>query len=261
MNNINPSKPVILVIAGHDPCGGAGIQADIETISALGCQAVSIITTLTSQNTRVINKVMPVAPDFVEQQLATLIEDVTPSVCKIGMIGNTELVEIITDLLTRLKIPVVLDPVMLSGSGHALTDSELIRLMIQRLFPLTTIITPNSIEARELTKTDNLDAAAASLIDYGCQSILITGTHEDTNEIINTLYQINQTPLSFKYERLPGNYHGSGCTLSSAVSAKLALGENISSAVKNSLDYTWQTLKYGIKYGKTQSHPDRFSNI
>ena len=260
MNNINPSKPVILVIAGHDPCGGAGIQADIETISATGCQAVTIITALTAQNTRVINNILPVTPQFFEQQLSTLIEDVNVFACKIGMIGNSALVDIIVDALLKLKVPVVLDPVMLSGSGHILTDGDLIQRMIRKIFPLTTIITPNSIEARELTKTDNLQAAATDLLDCGCQSVLITGTHENTDEVINTLYMSTRAPLLFSFERLPGTYHGSGCTLSAAIASHLALGEDIPGAVKKSLHFTWQTLKYAIQYGQAQSHPDRFYN-
>ena len=260
MDNINPSKPVVLVIAGHDPCGGAGIQADIETISALGCQAVTVITALTAQNTREINDILPIAPEFFEQQLSTLIKDLTISTCKIGMIGNSANVQIIADILLKLKVPVVLDPVMLSGSGQILTDGDLIQLMINNLFPLVTIITPNSIEARELTKTDNLEAAATDLLDCGCQSVLITGTHENTPAVTNTLYQDTLSPLQYGCERLPGTYHGSGCTLSAAIATHLALGDEITVAVEKSLNYTWQTLKNAIQYGKTQSHPDRFYN-
>ena len=118
-------------------------------------------------------------------------------------------------------------------------------------------MTPNSLEARELTGLDDLDAAAEELVKRGCEAVLITGTHEKSRKIINTLYNKNQK-IRYEWQRLPGIYHGSGCTLSSSIAARLALGQDIRTAVESAQEYTWQTLRHAIRFGKNQFHPDRF---
>jgi hydroxymethylpyrimidine/phosphomethylpyrimidine kinase len=124
--------------------------------------------------------------------------------------------------------------------------------------PFTTVITPNSTEARALTGIDNLDDAAADLLNRGCRAVLITGTHEQSTKVINTLYMQNETPVINSWERLPDSYHGSGCTLSSCIAAQLALGKTIMEAVTIAQKYTWYALKHGMLLGRSQYHPDRF---
>jgi len=255
-------KSVILVLAGHDPSGGAGIQADIEAIASTGCHAATVITSLTVQNTVEFQNAYPQDPDHFRQQIELVLADIEISACKIGLISDLGILAAIENTLLILKeIPVVLDPVISSGTGKKIMTENICGALCEKLLPFTTVVTPNSIEARELTGLDNLDDAASELIKQGCHAVLITGTHENTDKVINTLYVEKEKPLKFEWERLQGNYHGSGCTLSSSIAAHLALGENTRQAVKEAQDYTWKSLKQGMKLGKGQIHPDRLFRI
>lgn len=258
MLNSNNQKPVVLVMAGHDPSGGAGIQADIESIASAGCHAATVITSLTTQNTSRVDDVLPQSPEAFRRQIRLLFEDMDITTCKIGMIGNGELVEVIHDELSKRKIPLVLDPVMSATMGQAFTDEELCQKIISLLLPLTTIITPNSVEAKALTHTNDLTAAANKFFDYGVESVLITGTHEDTDDVLNSFYTQRNTPSHYHWQRLPDTFHGSGCTLSSRIAALLALGDDLKTAVERAQKYTWNSLKYGLKLGRGQAQPDRF---
>ena len=257
MSNINPEKPVILVLAGHDPSGGAGIQADIESIASAGCHPVCIITSLTTQNTKTINGIYPQNPDIFRNQLRLIMDDIEISACKIGMIGDQQLVDIIYSEINGKRFPVVLDPVIRSESDHELANDVVIRKITEKLVPTATLVTPNSDEARKLAATEDLDKAAKTLLSQGCKHALITGTHENTNNVINTLYSHEGPPVIFEFDRLDGQFHGSGCTLSSSIAANLALGMEITSAVENSLKYTWTCLKNAINPGSGNKIPDR----
>ena len=152
----------------------------------------------------------------------------------------------------------VFDPVLSSGSGYSFSNNNLCDALIELLIPHTTVFTPNSLEARELAPgADNLDAAAQQLLEYGCQFVLLTGSHENTVTVINTLYGNKRPIRSFEWERLPYTYHGSGCTLASAIAAMLARGDNIINAVEKAQDYTWQALKHGYRPGMGQHLPNR----
>ena len=252
-------KPVVLVLAGHDPSGGAGIQADIETIAANGCHAVTVITCMTTQNTAVFKKYIPVDPEDFLQQSELLLAEAPICACKIGLVADPGILSAIEKILLRLKnIPIVLDPVISSGSGEKIMADDILLSLHEKILQFTTVITPNTVEARALTGLDDLTAGANKLLKQGCQGVLITGTHEHTDKVINTLYLKNEVPLEFVWERLPGTYHGSGCTLSAAVATFLAMGENIKQAVMAGQKYTWNTLKHGIQLGGKQLHPDRF---
>lgn len=257
MSNINPEKPVILVLAGHDPSGGAGIQADIESIASTGCHPVCIITSLTTQNTKIITGTNPQNPDIFSNQLELIMDDMEISACKIGMIGDPYLVDIIYSEIIDKEFPVVLDPVIRSESDYELADNEVISKISEKLVPLSTLVTPNSNEARILTATDDLDMAAKTLLSRGCKHVLITGTHENTSNVINTLHSPEGPPVKFEFDRLEGQFHGSGCTLSSSIAANLALGMKISTAVENSLNYTWACLNHAINPGSGNKIPDR----
>jgi hydroxymethylpyrimidine/phosphomethylpyrimidine kinase len=258
MINSNNQKPVVLVIAGHDPSGGAGIQADIETIASTGCHAATVITSLTAQNTKQVADVLPQNPAPFRKQIRLIIEDMEIASCKIGMIGSIQLIDIIQSELSNLNIPIVLDPVMNSTSGQSFIDDNISKKILSSILPITTVITPNTNEARFLSHSSNLNEAAKKLLTLGTKSILITGADEETNNVTNYFYQNKNEPIEFHWERLPGSYHGSGCTLSSRIAAQLALGNDLKTSIEEAQAYTWNTLKHGIKVGQGQQQPNRF---
>lgn len=251
--------PIVLSISGHDPGGGAGIQADIEAISANGCHACSVITCLTEQDTCDVRALLPQPPGQVLAQARRVLKDSRVSVIKIGLLGQAGIAQGLADLLAEHPgIPVVLDPVLASGAGTDLTGRELVRTIRERLLPRTSLITPNSLEARTLAPGGvSLDTCAADLLDLGCAAVLITGTHETGAQVINRLYRRNHSPVEAAWPRLRGSYHGSGCTLASAIAARLGLGEDLSVAADRAQEYTWQTLSRSLRTGRCQAIPDR----
>jgi hydroxymethylpyrimidine/phosphomethylpyrimidine kinase len=258
--------PVVMTIAASDPTGGAGMQADILTLASMGCHPLSVVTALTIQDTGGVEDVLPIDADWVADQARALLEDMPISAFKLGMLGSAETVSVIAEILADYPdIPLVLDPVLASGRGDALADDETISAMIELLLPQTTILTPNTLEARRLAldedaEDDDPDAAecARRLIATGCEFVLITGTHANTAQVVNTLYSDEGVVRSDAWDRLPGSYHGSGCTLAAAIAANLANGLDIADAVRDAQDYTWQALVAGFRPGMGQFIPDRF---
>lgn len=258
MINSNNQKPVVLVIAGHDPSGGAGIQADIESIASAGCHAATVITSLTTQNTSKVIDILPQDPEPFSKQIRLIMEDMEISACKIGMIGSIDLLQVIINELAETAFPIVLDPIMRSTTGKAFANEDLCKLMLASLLPITRLITPNSNEAKLLTGSKDLTTAANKLLAFGTGSVLITGTHENTEEVINSLYTKENPSTDYHWQRLDETFHGSGCTLSSRIAALLALDNDLISAVEKAQDFTWQSLKQGLKLGRGQAQPDRF---
>lgn len=259
MSSEPDKKPLVLVFAGHDPSGGAGIQADIEAIVSAGCHAATVITSLTAQNTAEFRNAYYQDPAHFQEQIELILADMQIDACKIGLINDLTILASVEKVLFKLPgIPVVLDPVINAGTGEKIMTENIRNALHEKLLPFTTVITPNSIEARELTGRHNLDDAASEIIKKGCHAVLITGTHEDSDKVINTLYIEKEKPLKFEWERLPAIYHGSGCTLSSCIAAHLGLGADIKTAVARAQSYTWNTLKHGFRLGRKQLHPDRF---
>ncbi len=256
---MNDPLPIVLSLSGHDPSGGAGIQADIETLSRFNCRPCTVITALTVQDTQNVQKVIPQrASDFYAAARAIL-DDMPVAAIKIGLLGSAELVAGLHRLLSEFPaIPVVFDPILEAGGGAELADRALIRAMASHLLPHTTIVTPNSHEARKLApgRTD-LDACAQHMLASGCQYVLITGTHEDSVQVINRLYALDRSE-SHRFERLPHSYHGSGCTLASAIAGGLAWGRGVPAAVLEALAFTWRSLKAGGCPGRGQYLPNRF---
>jgi len=252
-------KPNILCIAGHDPTGGAGIQADIETINSMGCHTCSVVTTLTVQDTKDVVKIRPVEVDLIKQQLHILCEDIRIDAVKIGLLGSANTASMVAQFLKALNaIPIVIDPVLAAGGGAVLAKPELIAVICQELLPLATVLTPNSLEARQLAlEGDDLDQCAQTLLSYGCQCVLITGTHEPGEDVINLLYDQSGLLKDYHWTRLDAEYHGSGCTLSAAIAAQLALGETLADAVECAQQYTWNSLRSGYQPGRHQSVPNR----
>ncbi|MBI5899521.1 MAG: hydroxymethylpyrimidine/phosphomethylpyrimidine kinase [Rhodocyclales bacterium] len=262
------APPAVLSFAASDPTGGAGIQADILTVASLGCHPLSVLTAITVQDTTGVEGVLPIDSGWVADQARALLEDMPVAAFKIGLLGSVEVIAAIAEVVADYPaIPLVLDPVLASGRGDQFADEEMIEAMIGLLLPQTTLITPNSLEARRLAqqlgvgeghrREAGLADCARGLLDAGCEQVLVTGTHEGTAQVVNTLYGSHGVIRSDRWERLPGSYHGSGCTLASAVAAYLACGAEIGDAVQGAQEYTWRTLSAGYRPGMGQFIPDR----
>ncbi|MGH8246103.1 MAG: bifunctional hydroxymethylpyrimidine kinase/phosphomethylpyrimidine kinase [Gammaproteobacteria bacterium] len=263
MNTDFDRPAVVLVVSAHDPSGGAGLQADIETITALGARCATLISATTAQNTAGFESIVPRPVAGLLREAELLLSDLRFSACKIGLLGSLEIVKGVAAIMRRLHgIPLVVDPVSHAGAGNWSLTPEIIRGIGEILAPLATIITPNCREARELSGEDDLGLAAAALLELGAGSVLITAADEprgrNSDVVTHRLYRADSAPVEFSFPRLPNRYHGSGCTLSSAVAARLARNASVEQAVKQALEYTWATLERGVLIGRGQWHPDRF---
>jgi hydroxymethylpyrimidine/phosphomethylpyrimidine kinase len=259
------SLPIVLVFAATDPSGGAGIQADILTLSSMGCHPLSVITAVTIQDTMGVEDVLPIDAEWVADQARCVLEDMPVTVFKVGLLGSVEAMAAIAEVVSDYPdIPLVLDPVLASGRGDELASEDMISAMRELLIPQTTLITPNSLEARRLAQEDSndnddpdLNECARRLLNLGCEYVLVTGTHENTAQVVNTLHDQQGVVRSDSWQRLPGIFHGSGCTLASAVAATIANGLGVPEAVRDAQEYTWQTLKFAYRTGMGQLIPDR----
>jgi len=261
---IPATPPQVLVFAASDPTSGAGIQADILTIASLGCHPLTALTAITVQDTTGVRSLQPISAEILEQQARTVLEDMPVAAFKIGLLGSIENVLAVAEIVSDYpEIPLVFDPVLASGRGDNLSGEEIIAAMREMLLPQTTIITPNAPEARRLAESDEdesepaLDVCAERLIEMGVQYVLITGTHENTPLVVNTLYGPAGVLRHDRWERLPGSYHGSGCTLASAIASCIAGGASIEEAIRDAQDFTWQALNRGFRGGMGQFIPDR----
>ena len=258
-SRIKADSACVLTLSGHDPSGGAGIQADIEAIRALGAQPCSVITALTLQDSRNVVKLMPQPAAAIAEQAELLFDDLPIRVIKIGLIGDDEIAKTIARLLrAHPSIPVVLDPVLAAGGGKQCAGVSLINTSRSELIPLTTVLTPNSPEARTLAADNDLEQCAETLLALGCRYLLITGTHEESSSVVNRLYHQQRCIQRTSWQRLPYSYHGSGCTLASAIAALIARGWKIESAIEKAQQFSWQSLKHGHQPGRGQHLPNRF---
>jgi hydroxymethylpyrimidine/phosphomethylpyrimidine kinase len=259
MTGGNSPVPVVMVFSGNDPSGGAGIQADIEALLSHGCHTAPVVTALTIQDTQDVIGYTPLDGELVMEQARAVLEDMPVNAFKLGLLPSAEVVEAIHTILKDYpEIPVVLDPVLSSGSGTVLTDDEVIDAMSGLLLPQATVLTPNSLEARTLApEADTLDACAMALLDRGAEFVLITGTHENTRKVENSLYANHRLLDTFTWERLEGSFHGSGCTLASSIAGLLAQGLEPFSAIHEAQEYTWQALAAGYRIGMGQQLPNR----
>lgn len=257
----NPQPPIILVFAGNDPSGGAGLGADTQTLAHLGCHIAPIVTCITVQDTCNIQENVPLPAFQVIAQAEAILNDMPITACKIGLLGSVEIVEAVAQILRQYpQMPVILDPILAAGGGHPLATTQLCQAIIQKLLPLTWLLTPNSQEARILTNPNNtLSQAALQLLDHGCRAVCITGTHEKTPTVINTLYYEGKEVANWTWPRLPESYHGSGCTFASSLTAFLAQGHDMVTAVYKAQQYTWQSLQQGYRPGRGQALPYRLS--
>ncbi|MES9900925.1 MAG: hydroxymethylpyrimidine/phosphomethylpyrimidine kinase [Sedimenticola sp.] len=250
--------PIVLSVAGHDPSGGAGIQADIEAIGAFDCHPATAITCLTVQDSRNVSELIPVPPEQTRRQIETVLADYPVSAIKIGLIGTPEMAGMLGELISQYPdIPVVLDPVLAASGGTELSGDLLIERIVVDILPHTTLATPNAAEARRLTGKEAQALCAEHLLATGCKGVLITGADEAHHEVINTLYQPEVEPSTLKWPLLPESYHGSGCTLASSIAAILARGASLDQAVSHAQEFTWQSLSRGWRPGKGQYLPLR----
>lgn len=253
-----------LTIAGSDSGGGAGIQADLKTFSALGCFGMSAITALTAQNTVAVTGIQEVDPGFVGKQIDAVIEDIGVDAVKIGMLSSPDIVEMVADRLRAHHVSrIVLDPVMVAKSGDKLLRDESVDALKTELIPIVTIITPNIPEAevltgRSLNTREDLESASRSLAELGSRAVLIKGGHSATEDSDDCLYvQTGDAPAIHwfpdKRVRSP-NTHGTGCTLSSAIAAYLAKGYDIAGAVKAAKGYISEAIAAGAAYQIGKGH-------
>lgn len=259
---MSPTPPIVLAFAASDPTGGAGIQADLLTIASLGCHPLSVLTGLTVQDTRGVESLLAIETEWVDRQARRVLEDMPVAAFKLGVMGSARNAEAVAaNLAEHPRTPVVLDPVLASGRGDALSNSETVQVLRTALFPLTTVLTPNSLEARRLVDAapdSDLAECASKLAKLGCKYVLVTGTHEAGAEVVNTLYDARGMVRQDRWQRLSGSYHGSGCTLASAIAAFLSKGLEVERAVQQAQEYTWKALAAGFTPGRGQAIPDRF---
>jgi len=253
------TPPVVLVFGGADPTGGAGIVADCLTLASFGCHPASVVTAVTAQDTTGIKQFSCVDTALVIAQARAVLEDMPVAAFKTGMLGNRRIVSAVAAIVHDYpNIPLVVDPVQFSGAGHALAEESLDDALRTLLLPRATLVTPNGMEARKLAPgADTLDACAHELMELGCEYVLVTGTHEPTSEVRNRLFGHSRLLETYTTERLPREYHGSGCTLASACAAIMAHGLDVRSAVAEALRYTNNTLKAAHRFGMGQHLPNR----
>jgi len=258
--SMSQNIPTVLVFSGLDPSGGAGIQADIEALGSQGCHACPIITALTIQDTHDVHRVVPVDADLVLEQAQTLLDDIQVAAIKIGLVSDIRIIKSIHQIISSLdNIPVIFDPVLASGANTTLNSDTVREAIKKEIIPLTTILTPNSLEARLLAPdADDLDDCATSLLNSGCEFVLITGAHEPTEHIYNTLYNDQRKLEQFQWPRLEGEHHGSGCTLASSIAGLIAQGKEPLTAIHEAQEYSWQSLKNAYQIGRGQLIPNRF---
>lgn len=259
--------PVALTIAGSDSGGGAGIQADIKTFSSLGIYGASILTAVTAQNTQGVRGIQAVSPEIIRGQLEAIFEDLPVDAIKVGMLHTIEAVRSVSEILsTHSCSPIILDPVMISTSGSRLLREDAVKCVIHDLFPLTTLLTPNIQEAEYLSGIpihgeNEIKKAADRLLSLGCESVLIKGGHIPGETMTDWLFTGKQEPICLVSPTVETrNTHGTGCTLSSAIAAYMALGLPLTEAVRSAKEYITQALTHGadIQVGKGHGPMNHF---
>ena len=258
--NQQKSYPIVLSIAGSDSSSGAGIQADLKTFSSLGVYGATAITAITAQNTQGVHTQFALPPQLVYDQIVAVINDLRPSFIKIGMLSNAEIVRTVAEALSHYSIPIILDPVIVSSSGHRLLSLEAQEVLKQKLLPISTLITPNIPEMQALTSMSlsslaNKTSAAQHLMNYGAKAILLKGGHEEGNTKTDILFTKSANGIqssTFSADTISTqNIHGTGCTLSSAITAFMARGLDMHQAISHAKDYITQAITAGanVKIG------------
>ena len=257
----SPRYARVLSIAGSDSGGGAGIQADLKTFSALGCYGMTAITAITAQNTQGVRAIHGVPAQMLRAQIDAVLEDIGADAVKIGMLHDPEVVRVVVDAIKRHRLQqVVLDPVMVATSGDRLMAAETVHVLVHELFPLASVITPNLDEAallldRAIDGADALDAAATALLALGAPAVLLKGGHLPGDTVMDVLALTDGTRLRLQSPRIvTHNGHGTGCTLSSAIAAYLALGLPLPQAVEQARAYILGAIAAGANVHTGHGH-------
>lgn len=252
-----PITPRVLIIAGSDSSGGAGVQADIKTCAAFGVYSATAITAVTAQNTVGVQRVEAMSADIVAAQMRSVLTDIGADVIKIGMLANAEIIKTVAEVITELAedIPVVLDPVLVSTSGADLLDTSAIEALKEHLLPLADLVTPNSIEAAVLTgmkvsDVDEMVKAGEVLLGMGAYGALMKGGHIDGKNIVDVLVTPDGNHIMTAQRIYSRHTHGTGCTLASAVAALLAQGAPIEIATQEAREFVFEAIKTAPKLGK-----------
>jgi hydroxymethylpyrimidine/phosphomethylpyrimidine kinase len=254
---MTPDKPLVLCFSGHDPTGGAGILADAQAIHALGAHALAVITANTVQDTQDVSRVVPTAPILLAAQVEALRADCRVAAIKIGLVGDAEQVPHLQAAITDCGVPAILDPVLRAGGGSQLSTARTVAAL-RELFGAVELLTPNAAEARRLAPgCSSLEACAETLLRSGCRNVLITGGDEPDAAVINTWYAHDAAPRTFEWQRLPGHFHGAGCTLAAAIAARRACGDALASAIEAGQRFTHDALRHAYAVGAGRRIPER----
>lgn len=260
---VENTSPAILCFGGLDPSGGAGLQADIEAVASCGGHAMPVATCLTVQDTVQAYSFTPIEGRLLRQQAESLLQDISIGGCKIGVIPNSDVAAAVAVIIEQLpNIPVVLDPVLRASRGSKFCDQKTIRAIKEQLLPLTSCVTPNVDELLMLIAEDeSLAARASALCELGPEFVLLTDADNSTAQVCNKLFSSQGMLKEYDWPKLPHIYHGSGCTLSSALTYYLSVGVEISHAAQCAQEYTWQSLKAARVIGKGQRIPKRVGTM
>jgi len=253
------TPPVVLLIAGNDPSGGAGLAADIQAVTAAGAHPAPVVTALTVQDSRDVRRVQAVPAELVLEQARAVLADMPVAAIKLGLLADAATGRAVAALLREhAAIPAVVDPVLAASGGGALAEDALLDVYLKDIFPLATLITPNAAESRRLAPGAADPATrAAALLKTGARYVLIKGGDEDSPEVQNHLFGPGGLHQETAWPRLPGGFHGSGCTLASAIAARLASGTDVQHAVREAERYTWTALERAWPLGRGRRIPDR----
>lgn len=244
--------PIVLTFGASDPTGGAGMQADLLTLAALGCHPLSVLTGLTVQDTSGVEHLEAVDARLVARQAHRVLAESKVAAFKVGVLASADNVRAVAEIAAaHAGVPLVLDPVLASGRGDELASNAVRAALLEWLMPRATVVTPNTLEAERL-------GGAKQLLERGCRYVLVTGTHEQSAEVSNKLYDASGLVREDRWRRLDGSYHGSGCTLASAIAAQLAKGRAVPEAVREAQEFTWRALAAGFRSGAGQLLPNRF---
>ena len=246
--------PVVLTIGGYDPSGGAGITADIETIGSLNCQAITLISCLTSQNTREFKLLGPVNSELFADQAISLLSDFKVDVIKIGLLGGSEIVKETKKILDRLEeTKVVIDPIIEASSGGMLSDKATLEDIKEFIFPKSYLITPNLEEAKILSGKNNLSSLIEKFRSYTSQYFLIKDINHSDDQIVNHLYSNKELKKSWSIPKIQGSFHGTGCHLASSISCFLAHSKDLEEAIELAQQNTLNAIKKSLKIGQGQN--------
>ena len=256
---MNLSYVTMLSIAGSDPIGGAGIQADIKTCCSAGVYAMTVITAVTAQNTCGVKGFKAIDPHLLESQLRAVLDDVSPDAVKIGMVPDADSVRIISGIIKEYGLTnVVVDPVMVATSGDALTESDTSKALKEDLFPLATLVTPNLPEVDALVPGPGNADRLLSM----AEAVLIKGGHGEDDTLTDTLYRRGFAPLTFSHRKIDTpNTHGTGCSLSSMIACRLALGDTLEKAVEEAIDWLHKAILKGAEFRFGHGHGPVCHNI